>query len=85
MNRRNFIQASSALALTTMVKPSWALNGSKDSKLNIGLIGVGLRGTNHLENILLRKDCSIRAICDIDQNRIKIARELIEKEQSSKV
>ena len=85
MNRRNFIQASSTLALTTMVKPSWALNSSKDSKLNIGLIGVGLRGTNHLENILLRKDCSIRAICDIDQNRIKIARDLIEKEQSSKV
>ncbi len=85
MNRRHFIQASSTLALTTMVRPSWALNSPKDSKLNIGLIGVGLRGTNHLGNILLRNDCSIRAICDIDQNRIKIARELIEKEQSSKV
>ena len=38
--------------------------------LNIGLIGVGLRGTNHLNNLLSRDDCNITAICDIDDKRI---------------
>ncbi|MFX0555594.1 Gfo/Idh/MocA family protein [Maribacter sp. CXY002] len=52
---------------------------SVSDKLNVGLIGVGLRGTNHLNNLLLRKDVNITAICDIDSNRIDIAKDLIKK------
>ena len=37
------------------------------------MIGVGLRGTHHLENLLLRKDVNITAICDIDPKRIELA------------
>ena len=32
-----------------------------------------LRGTNHLNNALNRKDINITAVCDIDPNRIEIA------------
>jgi len=46
-------------------------------KLKIGLIGVGVRGTNHLNNLLSRVDCNIIAICDIDPKRISIAQGLI--------
>lgn len=50
---------------------------SVTDKLNVGLIGVGLRGTNHLQNLLLRKDVNVTAICDIDENRIAIAKKHI--------
>ncbi len=41
--------------------------------LNVGMIGVGLRGTNHLNNLLAREDVQITAICDTDPARIQIA------------
>lgn len=50
---------------------------SNFEKLKIGLIGVGLRGTNHLDNLLLRNDVNITAICDIDPIRTKLATEKI--------
>lgn len=49
----------------------------QDPKLNIGMIGVGLRGSNHLSNLLYRKDITVTAICDIDPERITIAKKMI--------
>ena len=54
-------------------------NSIPGEKLNIALIGVGLRGTNHLNNLLKRSDVNVFAICDIDANRINIALDLISK------
>ena len=48
-----------------------------NQKLKLALIGVGLRGTNHLNNALLRKDIEIIAICDLDSNRINLALKMI--------
>ena len=52
---------------------------NKGEKLRVGMIGVGLRGTNHLNNVLQRDDVLVTAICDVDPNRITIALEAIEK------
>lgn len=51
----------------------------QNNKLNVGLIGAGLRGTNHLENLLLRKDINVTAVCDTDPLRIALAKDLIAK------
>ena len=81
-SRRDFVKktalAGTALALAPGVSFGASLNSSRD-RLNVGLIGVGLRGTNHLNNCLLRDDVDITAICDIDPRRNKIALELIDK------
>ena len=53
-------------------------------KLNVGMIGVGLRGTNHMNNLLLRDDVNVVAICDIDDTRIKIALDEISKTGGTK-
>lgn len=76
--RRDFIKKSAMLGAGISLMPSFgfASNGRTD-KLNIGMIGVGLRGTNHLENLLLRDDVNITAICDIDPSRTKLATEKI--------
>jgi len=74
-NRRDFIKKTAAAGIGIALAPglTFASQSNKSKKLKIGLIGVGLRGTNHLRNLLSRKDVLINAICDIDPNRISIA------------
>lgn len=49
----------------------------KTEKARIAFIGLGLRGCNHLNNLLQRDDVIIPAICDIDPARIAIAQKMI--------
>ncbi len=84
-NRRSFIRttALAGVSLSLMPELSWAQNESQQ-KLKVGLIGVGLRGTNHLENLLLRKDVVVTAICDIDKARTDLCLDLISKANGEK-
>ncbi len=76
--RRAFIRNTSIVGAGLMAVPSFASTTfSALDKINVGLIGVGLRGANHLENLLLRKDVNVTAICDIDKDRIDLAKNLI--------
>jgi len=79
-SRRNFIKKTgiAAAGLSVMPKFTFGMSDNKD-KLRVGLIGVGLRGTNHLNNLLLRNDIVINAICDIDPRRISLSLDLIGK------
>jgi len=81
-SRRDFVKKTAifgaGLALVPSISFGAQLSNSKSS-LNVGLIGVGLRGTNHLTNLLQRDDVHVTAICDIDERRIAIAKELITK------
>ncbi len=52
---------------------------SKDSKLRMAIIGVGLRGQDHLELLLRRDDVEIAAICDVDARMLKDATATIVK------
>ncbi len=76
--RRNFIKKTTIAGLGLSLAPTYSFGESlsknfNSSKLRIGLIGVGLRGTNHLVNLLHRDDVVVTAICDIDSRRIPIA------------
>lgn len=79
-SRREFIKNVSACGIGMAILPEKVLglnNRSEVDKLDIGIIGVGLRGTAHLRNLILREDVNIKAICDIDARRIEIAKELL--------
>jgi predicted dehydrogenase len=77
-NRRSFIKKSAIVGMGLSLVPGYSLgNSSSLEKLRIGMIGVGLRGTNHLNNLLQRKDIEVKAICDIDHARINLASQLI--------
>ncbi|MFS4466767.1 Gfo/Idh/MocA family protein [Maribacter sp. 2210JD10-5] len=76
--RRDFIKNTSLAGAGLFAIPSFATKRfHENDKLNVGLIGVGLRGTNHLSNLLLRKDVNITAICDVDPTRVALAKNLI--------
>ncbi len=79
MDRRNFIKKT-AIAGTVMSMPAGMFSKDIESdKVRIGFIGVGLRGCNHLQNVLMRDDIIVPAICDIRQDRLDIAAQIIAK------
>ena len=80
-SRRTFIKQTAVATAGLTLAPSLSLgqNNLFKSTLNVGLIGVGLRGTNHLTNLIQRVDVHITAICDIDPTRIAIAKEHLTK------
>ena len=80
-SRRDFVKTSTMLGAGLVLAPSmsFGMSNSTKEKLNIALIGVGLRGTNHLTNLLQRTDITISAICDIDIKRINLCLEIIKK------
>ncbi len=80
LDRRDFIKKSSALAATTAILPLTSKSATPPDKiLKVGFIGTGLRGRNHLNNILDRPSVVCKAICDIDPDAIKASNELFEK------
>lgn len=86
-SRRNFIRKTAIVGTGISVYPNFTFGGNeynKKVKLKLGLIGVGLRGTNHLSNVLLRDDVLVTAICDIDSQRIDLALQLIKDANKSK-
>ena len=86
-SRRDFIKKTAIVGAGIALAPNVSF-GSNTSptreKLNVAFIGVGLRGTNHLNNLLLRDDIEVVAICDIDQKRNKLALDMIAKAGKNK-
>ncbi len=80
-SRRDFVKKTAIIGAGIALAPNLAYSATDTKKdiLRVGLIGVGLRGTNHLTNLLQRKDVTVEAICDIDPARITIAKEHIAK------
>nr|AOE10458.1 alpha-N-acetylgalactosaminidase, glycoside hydrolase family GH109 [uncultured bacterium]CBL88240.1 oxidoreductase domain protein [uncultured Polaribacter sp.] len=79
-SRRKFIKQTSLISAGLSIIPSMSFASNartSGKKLRVGFIGVGLRGTNHVNNVLLRSDVEVAAICDIDSKRIKIALKMI--------
>ncbi len=80
MNRKDFVKTTGLAAAALTVLPTDSLFASgADSKVKVGIIGVGLRGQNHLDLVLRRDDVELVAICDIDDRMLKDAKEMITK------
>ncbi len=80
MNRKDFIKNTGMAAASLAVLPSGSLFASAaDSKVKIVIVGVGLRGQNHLDLVLRRDDVELVAICDIDDRMLLKSKEAIIK------
>jgi predicted dehydrogenase len=78
-SRRTFIKQTTAASAGLMLSPNWATPFGRSSSfmLRVGLIGVGLRGTNHLSNLIQRDDVEVKALCDIDPSRIALTSKML--------
>ncbi len=80
MQRRSFLKNTSLAAATLAFTPTSKLfAGTTEEKVKIGIIGVGLRGQNHLELLLRRQDVELVAICDVSDRMLNAAKEIISK------
>lgn len=80
MNRKDFIKNTGLTVASFAVLPSTSLFAKDaDARVRIGIIGVGLRGQNHLELLLRRSDVDLAAICDVSDTMLSSAKQIINK------
>jgi cell division GTPase FtsZ len=72
MHRRDFLKDTALASAAFAIVPSYNLMAAKDNRVKVGVIGVGLRGQNHVDNLLRRKDVDVIAICDVDEEMLKL-------------
>ena len=77
MDRKSFIQASTAAGVGFSMMPFNILKEKDDRKVKLGFIGVGSRGTGHLRGILNRTDVEVPALCDIDSQNAERAQKMV--------
>ena len=82
MHRRTFVKNTAMAAAGFAILPTGSLFAAPTIK--IGIIGVGLRGQNHLELALRRKDVDVVAICDIDDRMLRKSAEIIKRFNKTK-
>ncbi len=78
MNRKEFVKTT-AMATAAFAIPGGLFARPAAAKVRMAIIGVGLRGQNHLDLVLRRDDVELVAICDIDNRMLTSAREMINK------
>ena len=80
MKRKEFIKvAGIATAGVALSNASFAKSFYDVPKVRLGIIGVGLRGQEHLDLVLRRNDTELIAIADIDDRMLTRSKEIINK------
>ena len=77
INRRSFVKSATIIGAAASIMPSNLFASS--NKLQIGVIGTGLRGQWMTKLFLNRKDVDIPVICDIDDRMIDMVLKVFEK------
>src|SRR6185295_18935958 len=71
VTRRDFLQTSAVATTAAALASSAAVaKAAAADVLNIALIGCGGMGSNHLNNLVARKDVRMKYVCDVDGNRL---------------
>jgi predicted dehydrogenase len=68
-SRRGFIKTVGAGTLAYAVSSEIA-QASTAEKVNVGVIGTGGMGTNHVRNLAKRNDVNLTWLCDVDTQRL---------------
>jgi len=78
MNRKEFVR-NSGIAFASLAIPGKSLfaNNAPDPKVRLAMIGVGLRGQDHLGLILKRNDVDVIAVCDVDADMLSKTKGII--------
>src|SRR5437763_4641180 len=87
-SRRRFLQLTALAAAGPMVvRPSAVLRAADGTpppseRITLGFIGVGKQATGHLSAFVRRKDVAVLGVCDVQEIRRKLAKEIVDKATS---
>lgn len=77
MNRRDLLRLSAVAGAGVLAGSSGGLGAEK--RITIGFIGVGARGTDLLQRILVHADVDVPVVCDIDEKALNRGQNIVEK------
>lgn len=85
MNRRDFVKRSTVAGFGALIMPNSMFSGTlSKSKINIGMIGVGMRGQSNLNILLHRDDVEVKAIADPQERMVNMALGLFKNNKKAK-
>jgi predicted dehydrogenase len=77
LSRRSFLKATAVGGAALSAAPAWGRVLGSNDRINVGLIGIGARGSDHLDLLLkhreIKPDIEIVALCDVYQKRLNLA------------
>src|SRR4051812_17310595 len=77
--RRQFVKDTTIAGLGLLSFSPQLFASQKMSKVRLGMIAVGLRGQNHLQEMLRRPDVEVVAMADPDKKMMAMAQALVTK------
>ncbi len=76
-SRRSFLKNTGLVAAALTARPAWSRVVGANDRINVALIGLGARGSDHLSLLLEHRqnkpDIEIVALCDVYQKRLSMA------------
>lgn len=84
LNRRKFIQSTSAALALSMLHAKGLASLPTQTVKRVGLIGTGWYGKSDLFRLLQVRNVDVVALCDVDSNHLKEAGKLVSERQVSR-
>ncbi len=76
-SRRSFLKSTGLVTAALAARPAWSRVVGANDRINVGVIGLGARGSDHLTLLLEHRqnkpDIEIVALCDVYQKRLSMA------------
>ena len=83
LNRRKFIQGAGAILTLSALQVKGLSFKDTIKKFRVGLIGAGWYGKSDLFRLIQVRDVDVVAVCDVDNNHLREAGQLISERQVS--
>ncbi|MCU0706343.1 MAG: Gfo/Idh/MocA family oxidoreductase, partial [Fimbriiglobus sp.] len=83
LSRRSFLASAAAATAAPLVWPRTA-GAAPSDKLTLGFIGVGTMGRGHLGGFLGRGTVEVVAVCDVVDDRLNAAADMVEKKYAER-
>jgi len=85
-NRRRFLQTATAGVAAPFILPRrvWSADAAPNSRINIGMIGMGKMMSGHVNSFTGRDTVQVVAVCDVDTTRREGAKKKVEEAYAKK-
>lgn len=79
--RRSFLQSTLAAGIAPLILPSpvWSAESKPNSRINLGVIGIGKQARGLMNGFLGKEESQIVAVCDVDTNRLNDGKRQVEE------